>query len=234
MNPSGTKPLDLDSLIQRVRDEAAARKFPAACAASAPDTSHRNLLAPLPPDLESEPRPLPLSRFLAFHDETLVRLTYRELLGREPERDAAASYADRLHAGTLSKLDFIAAVSHSTEGRARAVPVPGLDAALRRERLFRLPVAGPLLRIAVLVLNLPALEANLRRLESSVERRFAEVHRVFRLELIGPMEAKADKSSLAELERQTARVAFNKANREALLELERRVEALEAARRSAD
>ncbi len=231
MNPPGTKPLDLDSLIQRVRDEAAAHTTPpSAATAQPPDTSHRHLLAPLPPELDSAPRPLPLVRFLSFHDETFVRLVYRELLRREPERDAAASYADRLNSGSLSKLDMIAAVSHSPEGRARGVPVPGLGLALRRERLLRLPIAGPLLRIAILVLRLPALEASLQRLESSIERRFAEVHRAFRFELIGPMEAKADKVTVAEMQRQTARIAFNKANREALLELERRVEALEAHR----
>jgi hypothetical protein len=81
----------------------------------------------------------------------------------------------------------------------------------------------------------PGLDAALRRrLESSIERRFAGGHRVFRLELIGPMEAKAGKSAVAELDRQAARVAFNYVSREALLELERRVEALESARRSAD
>lgn len=228
------KPIDLDSLIQRVREEAAARDSTPSAAEPAPDTSHRNLLAPMPAELESAARPLALGQYLVFHDETFVRLVYRELLKREPERDAAADYGARLSSGNLSKLDLLAAVSGSEEGRRLAVAVPGLEGALRRERLLRVPVFGHLLRIAILVLRLPAIEENLQRLEASIERRFAGAHRVFRLELVGPMEAKADKVSVAEMQRQTERLAFNKANREALVELERRVEALEARARSAD
>jgi len=70
--------------------------------------------------------------------------------------------------------------------------------------------------------------ANQQRFEADVHRRFAAIHEAFRLELLGPLGAKADKVSIAELHRQTARMAFNKVDREAMLDVERRLKALEA------
>lgn len=220
--------MSIDSIIERVRAEAAQRRAPGiARPQAAADTAHRGLLGPLPAEIESLPRPLALPRYLAYHDETFLRVAFRELLGREPDESGWQTYRDRLRNGDLSKLEILAAIRFSDEGRRVNVPVPGLGRAWQLRRLFRIPVLGYVLEVANLIVRLPALAKNYERLEADLNLRFAQVHQAFRQEVIGPLAAKADKVSVAELERQTARMAFHKASQREVLELARRVEALE-------
>ena len=219
----------LDEVIRRVKEEAAERSL-RACGAGAPaepSIAHRKALAPLPADLDGLPRPLTLAQYRDFHDETFLRLVYREVLKREPEPAAMAEYLGKLRGGAASKLDVLAAIRYSEEGRRAGVEVPGLDRASKLNRLFRLPVIGYALQVLNAMVRLPAVMANHERLEADVHRRFADVHEAFRQELLGPLGAKADKVSIAELHRQTARMAFNKVDRETLIDVERRLKALE-------
>ncbi len=219
----------LEEVIRRVKEAAAERSLRAGgeAAAAEPAIAHRKALAPLPPEIDSLPRPLTLAHYQAFHDETFLRLVYRELLKREPEPAAMAEFLGKLRSGAASKLDVVAGVRYSEEGRRAGVEVPGLQRAWRIQRLFHLPVIGYALQVLNAIVRLPAVIANHQRLEADVHRRFANVHEAFRQELLGPLGAKADKVSIAELHRQTARMAFNKVDREALLDVDRRLRALE-------
>ncbi len=220
----------LDEVIRRVKEEAAecGARAGGAAAPAEPAVTHRTALAPLPPEIDALPRPLTLAHYQDFHDETFVRLVYRELLKREPEPAAMADVLEKLRSGAASKLDIVAGVRYSEEGRRAGVEVPGLERASKISRLFQLPVIGYALQVLNAMVRLPVVMANQQRFEADVHRRFAAIHEAFRLELLGPLGAKADKVSIAELHRQTARMAFNKVDREAMLDVERRLKALEA------
>ena len=103
--------------------------------------------------------------FLCFNDHIFVRNAYRGILQREPDDTGFAQYLEALRSGRLNKLDILARLRYSPEGRARNVFVAGLKGAQWR-RLYRVPVLGYLLELSVGLIRLPKLLASVRQLEA--------------------------------------------------------------------
>lgn len=102
---------------------------------------------------------------LVFHDHIFVRNAYRAILKREPDESGFARYLNSLRSGRLNKLDVLASLRFSPEGRLRNVKIDGLKPAYFR-RLYRVPVLGYLLELAVGIVRLPVLIASYRALET--------------------------------------------------------------------
>jgi len=103
--------------------------------------------------------------FLCFNDHIFIENAYRGILQREPDDTGFVQYLDALRSGRLNKLDILARLRFSPEGRARNVPITGLSGA-RWRQLYRVPVLGYLLELSVAVVRLPKLLATLRQLEA--------------------------------------------------------------------
>jgi FkbM family methyltransferase len=82
---------------------------------------------------------------LALRERKFVECAYRTLLGRAADPQGIDYYLGRLQSG-FSKLQILAQLRLGAEGRAYAVDLPGLDAAVARERRRRLPLIGPVVR----------------------------------------------------------------------------------------
>lgn len=86
-----------------------------------------------------------LAALLEVEGPDLVRCTYLTLLSRKPDpsgRDSAEAFLRR----GGRKIDLVCSIAQSNEGRALGAVLPGLPLALRRRRLGRLPLVGPLLQ----------------------------------------------------------------------------------------
>ena len=103
--------------------------------------------------------------FLCFNDHIFVRNAYRGILQRDPDDTGFAQYLEALRSGRLNKLDILARLRYSPEGRARDVSIDGLKGAQWR-RLYRVPVLGYLLELSVGLVRLPKLLASVRQLEA--------------------------------------------------------------------
>lgn len=104
--------------------------------------------------------------FLCFNDHVFVRHAYRGILQREPDDTGMVQYLESLRSGRLNKLDILARLRFSPEGRARDVAISGLGGQARLRQLYRVPVLGYLLELSVGLFRLPKLLATVRQLEA--------------------------------------------------------------------
>jgi 2-polyprenyl-3-methyl-5-hydroxy-6-metoxy-1,4-benzoquinol methylase len=175
VNGDGGDGLDLAQLMDRIRSDAEKRKRNS-LNFSPPDFSEvtPTNFAPIPntlPELQLQPRleqreRYRLSDLLGFHDEAFVRNAYKVILKREPDDAGFAEYLGNLRSGRYSKIDILRSLRFSAEGRKANVSIEGLSWWVNLRRVYRVPLVGYLLQLAVGIFRLPVLIANHRRLES--------------------------------------------------------------------
>lgn len=172
--------LDLSELMDQIRRDAENRKrssFNNGDPARYRQLIIQNFNAFLSPQISSLP-PLKLqpelekrdsyhlNDLLDFHDEVFVRNAYKAILKREPDDSGMAHFLKNLRNGRYSKLDVLYSLRFSAEGQNANVPIEGLGRRSVLRKMYRVPVAGYLLRLVVAVARLPVLITNFRRLES--------------------------------------------------------------------
>ena len=119
----------------------------------------------LQPELEKHDR-YHVNDLLGFHDEVFVRNAYKVILKREPDDSGMAHFLKNLRNGRYSKLDVLSALRFSSEGENVNAQIDGLGRGSVLRKMYRVPVAGYLLRLAVAIARLPVLITNFRRVES--------------------------------------------------------------------
>lgn len=155
-----------DNLIERIKREA--HLFKDAPDTCVPDTKRQNLTV----QQENPPHVLCLSDFLSYHGEEFIEHAYAGILCRLPDPSGARHYLDSLQSGKLTRLDVLALLRYSPEGRAKGVKIKGLLMPFIFRRLLgRLPVAGRLFRWMGLFRYIPYL---LRSMDSLGSRLVAE------------------------------------------------------------
>jgi SAM-dependent methyltransferase len=103
---------------------------------------------------------------LKFHDREFVRNAYRAVLKREPDDAGYAEYVENLRSGRFNKIDILASLRFSPEGREKAVELEGLTFPAFVRRLYRVPVVGYLFEWTISILRLPLLLRSQRQFES--------------------------------------------------------------------
>ena len=88
-----------------------------------------------------------LEELLSRHDERFIHSAYHTLLGRAPDPEGMRYYLARVRAG-ISKVEVLAQLRLSTEGKSRKVKIAGLNEAIKRHQQLKLPLIGALLRLA--------------------------------------------------------------------------------------
>ena len=94
---------------------------------------------------------------LMFHGEEFVRNSYRALLLREPDEAGLAYHLQSLASGRFNKIDVLASLHFSPEGRRSRVTLTGLSIPATIRRLGRVPFLGYVIRMTIAVLRLPRL-----------------------------------------------------------------------------
>lgn len=87
-----------------------------------------------------------VSKLLALHDYSFVRMAYILILGREPDLAGEEYYLARLRTGT-QKLEIIKQLRRSPEGINAIQSVAGVDRVIKRHRLAGIPILGRLFRL---------------------------------------------------------------------------------------
>jgi len=119
----------------------------------------------LQPDLEKRDR-YHVNDLLGFHDEVFVRNAYKAILKREPDDSGMAHFLKNLRSGRYSKLDILSILRFSPEGENVNVQIEGLGKRSVLRKMYRVPVAGYLLRLMAAIARLPVLITHFRQLES--------------------------------------------------------------------
>jgi len=169
--------LDLAQLMDQIRKDAEHRKRNSFSNGSYRQLISQNfdaLLSPhktafpplkLQPDLEKREQ-YQLNDLLGFHDEVFLRNAYKVILKREPDDVGLAHFLKNLRNGRYSKIDVLSSLRFSPEGRNANVQIEGLGRFRALGRVYRVPVVGYVLRLAVAIFRLPVLITNFRRVES--------------------------------------------------------------------
>lgn len=103
--------------------------------------------------------------FVKYHGSLFVRNAYLGLLKREPDATGQRVYTDALASGRLNKLDVLARLRYSAEGRRVGVRVNGLALPAVVRKIERIPIVGYLATWAIAVARLPVLHRYLRQSE---------------------------------------------------------------------
>src|SRR5829696_8112706 len=86
-----------------------------------------------PPELKLQPEFQPragdhyhINDLLPYHDRVFVQAAYRAVLKRSPDQTESLRDLRRLRSGHINKIDLLADLRFSPEGRAKGVQVSGL------------------------------------------------------------------------------------------------------------
>lgn len=179
---------NIDSLRLRIK-EAAARSgaagqyaaittptdsFPAAAGTGAfrrTDTPSHIEIAPLALQPEFKQRsdsPYHVNELLQYHDRNFIQNAYLAILKRYPDDTGFTAFIERLRAGRLNKIEILARLRYSPEGRAKKVQIKGLLLPAVIRQAYRLPVLGYLLNLCVGLARLPAAMRYQQQLEAHV------------------------------------------------------------------
>lgn len=105
---------------------------------------------------------------LQYHDRNFIQNAYRAILKRGPDATGYTSFVESLRSGRLNKIDVLARLRYSTEGRAKKVEVKGLFVPAAVRQLYRLPLVGYLLRLGVGLARLPSMIRHQQQFEAHV------------------------------------------------------------------
>src|SRR5215813_8931201 len=131
--------LDVDRLMHEIRQNvtrhhSAGEHTPA----PAPQVSHATDGFRLQPAFQiSSDNHYHVDDLLKFHGEDFVRNAYRALLLREPDAAGLAQHLQTLSSGRFNKIDVLASLHNSPEGRRSNVTVEGLAIPATIRRLGR-------------------------------------------------------------------------------------------------
>ena len=173
VNPEYT----VERIVERMR-EASADRVPAAGFPTSSTVVHANgeLGYDGGPDIKPisfQPTFQPQDQYhindlLKFSDEQFVENAYRAILKRSADPVGREALLQALRAGQINKIDILARLRYSKEGRAEGVRLDGLAVPAAFRTLYRVPIAGYLLNLAVALVRLPSILRSHRQFEAHV------------------------------------------------------------------
>ena len=92
---------------------------------------------------------------LKYHDRTFIQNAYRAILKRGPDATGYKAFLESLRSARLNKIDILARLRYSAEGRAKQVEIEGLQLPAMIRKAYRVPLVGYLLNLAVALARLP-------------------------------------------------------------------------------
>jgi FkbM family methyltransferase len=108
-----------------------------------------------------------VDELLSRHDSAFVSSAYQALLGRNADPEGMKYYLQRLRTG-IARIQIVAQLYLSTEGKARAVKLAGLDAAIKRYQWSQNPLVGWMVKRFGGVEGNTSIERELRSIENQL------------------------------------------------------------------
>ena len=175
MNAFSTE-LDVDELMSAIRD-AVAKKHPNLDTG----TNHKRISDGLRQQ-NTQRAPLTLSpefRFhgndayhvndlLKYHDRDFIRNAYLAILRREPDEAGFLHNLQLLQSGAFNKIDILASLRYSDEGKVNDVTINGLKLPATIRTLERIPVFGYVLQLLLALVRLPSMIRSQRQFQGYI------------------------------------------------------------------
>lgn len=178
-------PLSVEEIMAGIKEKAAAkRKEHKENQVASQLTSHsgvfphgvhsRQRIKPLSLSLNFSSPSLPVSNayklkdFLHYHDQDFVQIAYTHILGRQPDVEGFEHYLGLLRHAQLTKVEILARLRFSPEGRKKKVRIRGLSWPLGAQLISRVPVIGYLWQFMSGLVRLPKIMYTIFRLETEL------------------------------------------------------------------
>src|SRR5437763_6566357 len=116
-----------------------------------------------------------LSDLLKYHDRNLIQNAYLAILKRGPDATGYRAFIESLRSGRLNKVDVLARLRYSREGRAKRVQIEGLFVPAALRLAYRIPVLGYLARFVVGLARLPSFIRHQQQFEAHVAAQAAQL-----------------------------------------------------------
>ena len=163
--------LEIDDLAAVVRESMAAVQKNYHAPSSATQISSETA----PPKLKLQPDFQPrvdhryhINDLLRYHDRAFVQAAYRAVLKRSPDEPELLRGLKELRSGNVNKIDLLADLRLSPEGRAKKVQLDGLVFPALIRRLGQIPLFGYVVRLGIAFVRLPNLIRDQREFGSYV------------------------------------------------------------------
>lgn len=145
--------LKVDALMYAIRDAVAQQQRSVTGPANGNHTPGSLSLQPeFTPSVDQQYH---VNDLLRFHGADFVRNSYLALLLREPDEIGMAQHLEALASGRLNKIDILASLHSSPEGRQTNVKLSGVAVPSTFRRLGRVPLVGYVIRLMTAVARLP-------------------------------------------------------------------------------
>jgi SAM-dependent methyltransferase len=105
---------------------------------------------------------------LRYHDRNFIQNAYRAILKRGPDATGFKDFIEALRAGRLNKIDVLARLRYSSEGRSKKVQINGLLVPAVIRQSYRVPVLGYLFQLLVALARLPKSARSQQQFEAHV------------------------------------------------------------------
>ena len=105
---------------------------------------------------------------LKYHDRDFVRNAYRAILNREPDEAGFLHKLKLLQSGAFNKIDILASLRYSDEGKFNGVKVSGLRLPATIRNLERVPFFGYLLQLVLAFVRLPLMVRSQREFQGYI------------------------------------------------------------------
>jgi len=105
---------------------------------------------------------------LRFHDRAFVQAAYRAVLKRSPDETEMSRDLKGLRSGNVNKIDLLATLRFTPEGRAKRVQLDGLVFPTLIRRMGQLPLLGYVVRLGIAFVRLPNMVRDQREFGSYI------------------------------------------------------------------
>ncbi len=163
--------LEIDHLAAVIRESIAAHQGESEPIRVAPAVSTENSF----PQIKLQPDFQPhsdhryhVNDLLRYHDRAFVNAAYRGVLKRSPSETEMLRDLKQLRSGNVNKIDLLATLRFTPEGRAKGVEIDGLMFPALIRRLGQLPLLGYVIRLGIAFVRLPNLVRDQREFGSYV------------------------------------------------------------------
>ena len=158
--------LEIEDLAAVIRESMAHQPAPVRIAQTQENASPQIKLQP-----DFQPRSdhrYHINDLLRYHDRAFVHAVYRAVLKRAPDETELTRELTRLRSGNVNKIDLLATVRFTPEGRAKGVQIEGLVVPALIRRLGEVPLLGYVVRLSIAFVRLPNLIRDQREFGSYV------------------------------------------------------------------
>src|SRR6267142_5701311 len=107
-----------------------------------------------------------VNELLKYHDRNFIQNAYRAILKRGPDTTGFEAFASRLRSGQVNKVDILARLRYSKEGRSKGVKIQGLFMPAAIRQAYRIPILGYVLQWFVALLRLPSSQRSQQQFEA--------------------------------------------------------------------